>query len=297
MRATIYTPTVTIFNDLGEFDFEGNRKVIEYLIEGGVDGLVPLGSTGEFTTLSLSEKKEFIKFYVETVNERVQVLPGTGCMDYDKTVELSNYALSLGVKGVLIIPPYYYALSQDEGFKYYDKIAENVNGDVYIYNFKARTGFDISPETVLKLAKKNKNIKGMKDSTADIAHTRKVLLKVLPERPDFEIYSGFDDQFIPNVIAGGRGCISAISNIYPELWSEWVQAVNNNKFDTIQAIGNKIDKLMGLYDIQSNFSLLFKKLMVEEGVEINTNTLFPFETIENDNYEKALMIVKEINNN
>ena len=297
MRATIYTPTVTIFNDLGEFDFEGNRKVIEYLIEGGVDGLVPLGSTGEFTTLSLSEKKEFIKFYVKTVNERVQVLPGTGCMDYDKTVELSNYALSLGVKGVLIIPPYYYALSQDEGFKYYDKIAENVNGDVYIYNFKARTGFDISPETVLKLAKKNKNIKGMKDSTADIAHTRNVLLKVLPERPDFEIYSGFDDQFIPNVIAGGRGCISAISNIYPKLWSEWVQAVNNNKFDTIQTIGNKIDKLMELYDVQSNFSLLFKKLMVEEGVEINTNTLFPFENIKNDNYEKALMIVKEINNN
>ena len=297
MKATIYTPTVTIFNDLGEFDFEGNRKVIEYLIEGGVDGLVPLGSTGEFTTLSLSEKKEFIKFYVKTVNERVQVLPGTGCMDYDKTVELSNYALSLGVKGVLIIPPYYYALSQDEGFKYYDKIAKNVNGDVYIYNFKARTGFDISPETVLKLAKKNKNIKGMKDSTADIAHTRNVLLKVLPERPDFEIYSGFDDQFIPNVIAGGRGCISAISNIYPKLWSEWVQAVNNNKFDTIQTIGNKIDKLMELYDVQSNFSLLFKKLMVEEGVEINTNTLFPFENIKNDNYEKALMIVKEINNN
>lgn len=297
MRATIYTPTVTIFNDLGEFDFEGNRKVIEYLIEGGVDGLVPLGSTGEFTTLSLSEKKEFIKFYVETVNERVQVLPGTGCMDYDKTVELSNYALSLGVKGVLIIPPYYYALSQDEGFKYYDKIAENVNGDVYIYNFKARTGFDISPETVLKLAKKNKNIKGMKDSTADIAHTRNVLLKVLPERPDFEIYSGFDDQFIPNVIAGGRGCISAISNIYPKLWSEWVQAVNNNKFDTIQTIGNKIDKLMELYDVQSNFSLLFKKLMVEEGVEINTNTLFPFENIKNDNYEKALRIVKGANNN
>ncbi len=297
MKATIYTPTVTIFNDLGEFDFEGNRKVIEYLIEGGVDGLVPLGSTGEFTTLSLSEKKEFIKFYVETVNERVQVLPGTGCMDYDKTVELSNYALSLGVKGVLIIPPYYYALSQDEGFKYYDKIAENVNGDVYIYNFKARTGFDISPETVLKLAKKNKNIKGMKDSTADIAHTRKVLLKVLPERPDFEMYSGFDDQFIPNVIAGGRGCISAISNIYPKLWSEWVQAVNNNKFDTIQTIGNKIDKLMELYDVQSNFSLLFKKLMVEEGVEINTNTLFPFENIKNDNYEKALRIVKGANNN
>jgi 4-hydroxy-tetrahydrodipicolinate synthase len=297
LKATIYTPTVTIFNDLGEFDFEGNRKVIEYLIEGGVDGLVPLGSTGEFTTLSLSEKKEFIKFYVETVNERVQVLPGTGCMDYDKTVELSNYALSLGVKGVLIIPPYYYALSQDEGFKYYDKIAENVNGDVYIYNFKARTGFDISPETVLKLAKKNKNIKGMKDSTADIAHTRNVLLKVLPERPDFEIYSGFDDQFIPNVIAGGRGCISAISNIYPKLWSEWVQAVNNNKFDTIQTIGNKIDKLMELYDVQSNFSLLFKKLMVEEGVEINTNTLFPFENIKNDNYEKALRIVKGANNN
>jgi len=296
LKAIIYTPTVSIFNDAGEFDFEGNKKVIEHLIESGVNGLVPLGSSGEFTTLSLNEKKEIIKFYVETVNGRIEVLPGTGCMDYDETIELSNYTLSLGVKGVLIIPPYYYALSQEEGFRYFDKIAEKIDGNIYIYNYKARSGFDISPETVLKLAKKHKNIKGMKDSTNDVSHTKNVLQKVLPERPDFEMYSGFDDHFLDNIIAGGAGCIAAISNVYPKLWSKWVQAVNDEDYCNIKTIGNKINKLMGLYNVDSNFSLLFKKLMVKEGLDINTKTLFPFDHIANEKFEKALQIVEEVNN-
>lgn len=294
MKAYIYTPTVTIFNDLGKIDYEGNNKVIEHLIKGGVDGLVPLGSTGEFTTLTLDEKKDFLKFYVEKVNGRVEILPGTGTMSFDETVELSNYVLELGIKGVLIIPPYYYALSQDEGFNYYDRLAKNISGDIYIYNFKDRSGFDMSPETTLKLVTKHKNIKGMKDSTSDLAHTKKVLKAVLEIRPDFEMYSGFDDHFIPNIISGGFGCIAAISNIYPQMWSNWTEAVKTNNFTQIIKIGKKIDVLMDLYSVDSNFSLLFKKLMVREGLDINTNTLFPFENISEEKYNRALDIINSI---
>ncbi len=297
MKARIFTPTVTIFNDDFSFDYDGNKNVIEHLIAGGVDGLVPLGSTGEFTTLTMEEKKEFLEFYVRTVDNRVELLPGTGCLNYDDTVELSNFILAFGVKGVLIIPPYYYALSQDEGYKYFDKLAEDIKGDIYIYNFSARSGFDMSAETVLKLSTKHKNIKGMKDSTANVAHTKDVLLKVLPERPDFEMYSGYDDHFVPNVIAGGAGCIAAISNIYPELWSNWIEAANNNSFYDIKTIGSKIDKLMGLYNVQSNFPLLFKKLMVKEGVNINTSTLFPHQEIDDESYNNALEIVSHALNN
>lgn len=287
MKCKIITPSVTIFNEDETIDYDGNKKVIEFLIENGVDGIVPLGSTGEFPDMSFEEKKEFLKFYLEEVDGRVEVLAGTSSMNYDETVELSNYALELGANGVLVIPPYYFGMSQEEGFRYFDKLAEDVKGNVYIYNFEARSGFNISAETVTKLAIKHKNIKGMKDSTASVAQTKECIFKVLEHRPDFEVYSGFDNHFIPNVMAGGAGCIAAISNILPELWSNWIKETKAGNFDKIVDIQNKIDDLMKLYSIDSNFSLLYKKLMKERGLDINTTTLFPFDLIDDDKYEKA----------
>lgn len=294
MRAKILTPVVTIFNEEDKIDFEGNRKVIEYLIEGGVDGLVPLGSTGEFTALNLEEKKEFIKFYVEAVEGRVEIIPGTGSLDFEETVELSNYACDLGVKGCLILPPYYFGISQEEAFHYYDELAKRIKGNIYIYNFKARTGFDMSAETALKLAIKHNNVVGMKDSTDNVAHTKEVIYTVTKEIPGFEVYSGFDDHFITNIIAGGAGCIAALSNIKPKLWKKWVEAFNLADFNTVVEIARKIDNLMPLYSIQSNFSLLFKKIMKQEGLEICEKTIFPFENIEEKIYESVIDKYKNI---
>lgn len=294
MKAKIITPVVTIFNDDNTLDYEGNREVINYLINNGVDGIVPLGSSGEFINLSFSEKKEFIKFYADEVNGRVEIIPGTSSLNFDETVELSNYAISLGVKGVLILPPFYYGISQDEAFHYYDKLAEKINGNIYIYNFKDRTGFDMSAETTLRLAKKHKNIKGMKDSTNNLAHTKSIIYGVTKEVPDFEVYSGFDDHFLPNVMAGGAGCIAAISNIKPKLWSEWVDSYNNKSFSKMIEINRKIDSLMYLYSVQSNFMLIFKKIMKSEGLNITENTNFPFENIDNDIVNTIINEVKEI---
>ena len=287
MSYKILTPTVTIFNEDETIDYQGNKKVIEFLIENGVDGLVPLGSTGEFPDMTYDDRKEFLKFYLDQVNKRVEVLPGTSSINYDEVVELSNYVFELGADGVLVIPPYYFGISQDEVYRYFDRLAGDLKGNLYIYNFEARSGFDIDSEVLLKLALKHKNIKGMKDSTGSAAHTKECIYKVLEHRPDFEVYSGFDDHFIPNIMAGGVGCISAISNILPELWSQWVKETKAGNFDQIVAIQNKIDDLMKLYSIDSNFSLLFKKLMKERGVEINTTTLFPFDQIDDDKYEQA----------
>lgn len=293
MKAKILTPVVTIFKD-GKIDYEGNKNVINYLIDNGVDGIVPLGSTGEFTCLSFEEKKEFIKFYAQEIKGRVDLIPGTGSLIFEENVELINLAHELGSKGSLVLPPFYYGISQEEAYHFYDKLAESTKGNIYIYNFKARTGFDMDAETALKLAKKHSNIIGMKDSTDDLAHTKSVIYKVSKEVPEFEVYSGFDDHFIPNVIAGGAGCIAALSNIRPKLWSEWVSSYNNKDFDKVVQITKKFDKLMFLYSIQSNFSLLFKKIMIEEGLEINETTMFPFENIEDELYELAIDKIKSI---
>lgn len=287
MKAKIITPTVTIFDDKGKIDIEGNKLLIKHLIDNGVDGAVPLGSSGEFTAISLDEKKKLIKLYVDESKGRLDLIPGTNSLNFDECVDLSNYAISLGVKGVLILPPFYYGISQAEVFHYFDVLAQRVKGDIYIYNFPARTGFDMSADTTFSLAKKHKNIKGMKDSTANLTHTKEVILKVKDLRDDFEVYSGYDDHFVPNVIAGGNGCIAAISNFEPKLWSDWVAAINAGSFYDVKAIGNIIDRLMPLYSVEMNFSHIFKKFLIDDGLNISEYTIFPFEELDNKDYEFA----------
>lgn len=287
MKAKIITPTVTIFDDKGNIDIEGNKLLIKHLIDNGVDGAVPLGSSGEFTAISLDEKKKLIKLYVDESKGRLDLIPGTNSLNFDECVDLSNYAISLGVKGVLILPPFYYGISQAEVFHYFDVLAQRVKGDIYIYNFPARTGFDMSADTTFSLAKKHKNIKGMKDSTANLSHTKEVILKVKDLRDDFEVYSGYDDHFVPNVIAGGNGCIAAISNFEPKLWSDWVAAINEGSFHDVKAIGNIIDRLMPLYSVEMNFSHIFKKFLIDDGLNISEYTIFPFEELSDKDYEFA----------
>lgn len=220
---------------------------------------------------------------------------GANSLEIDECIEIANYATSLGVKGVLILPPYYYAMDQEEAFTYYDYLANNISGNIYIYNIKARTGFDISPETTLKLVKKHNNIVGMKDTTDSIDHTKRVLRKVIPIRQDFEMFSGFDNHFISNIRSGGKGCIAALSNLEPELWVSWVKAARKNDFEKLFKINKKIDQLMALYDIQSNFSLLFKYLLNDTGLKILTNSTISFNQISEFELEKARKIRGSIN--
>ena len=294
MAYEILTPVVTIFDKNSNIDYNSNKNVIEYLIENGIDGIVPLGSTGEFASMSLEKKKEFVSFYVTEVDNRVSIMPGTGSMNFEETIEVSNFSISLGVKGVLVIAPYYYALCQNKIFEYYDALAKKVKGDVYIYNFEARTGHNISADTVYNLCKQNKNIKGIKDSTGVVSHTLEISSRILNDFPYFEIYSGFDDHFISNIMSGGKGCIAALSNIVPELWTKWVKAANDKDFDMVADIYKIINPLMKLYSMDSNFSLLFKKLMDARGLEIYTETLFPFDKIDETIFNKSLELVQNV---
>ena len=294
MKAEIITPMLTIFDDDGTIDYEGNKQLIKHLIDNGVDGIVPLGSTGEFTTLTLEQKKEFIGFCLSEVNGAVKVLPGTGCIDFKDTIELSNFALENGANGVLIIGQYYYGMTQEDIYHYYDYLAERINGNIYLYNFPARTSTDFEPETVLRLLRKHKNIVGMKESVSGFSHTRAIMTLIEKEFPEFKMYSGFDDQFLDNIDFGGCGSIGAISNILPELWRDWVRAKNTSNYEDITAIKRKIHSLMRLYQIECNCSGLFKHILKARGLDINTTTLFPFENVKKESIEEALALINEV---
>lgn len=292
-KSKIITPMVTIFNDDCTIDFEGNKLLLNYLFDNGVDGVVVLGSTGEFTAIDYKDKKDLIKYILDGFKEKGEILVGTGCSKVEETVKLSNFALENGADSVLIICQYYFGMSDEEIFHYYDYIAPKIKGDIYLYNFPDRTKTSFTPELVLKLCRNHKNIVGMKESVSSFAHTRDIMGEVKKEFPNFKMYSGFDDQFDDNVDFGGCGSIGAISNLLPDLWVRLVKAKNEGNYGEIKILKAKILSLMKLYQIETNCSSLFKHILKARGLDINTTTLFPFENIKDNSLDKALKLIDE----
>lgn len=287
----IITPVVTIFSENGAIDIEGNKKVIDFLIEGGVDGILALGSTGEFTNMTIEQRKELFRLYSDYNNGRVELYAGTGCLDAADTIELTNYADGLGYKGVMIIGPYYYGLDQDKIFKYYDKVAKSVKSNIYLYNYPDRSGHTFEPDTVKRIVDANANVVGMKDSISTPGHFNDIIMKVNNE--NFEMYAGFDDQFLYNLTAGGKGGIGALSNIVPEIWSSLVKAYRNKEFDQTFKLANIIHGMMPIYGLDSNSSLIIKKLMNYRGLDLNETSIFPFEEISEENMEYGKKLVDQ----
>ena len=275
-KANFLTPVVTAFDKNGNLDIQGNKNVWDHLIKGGVDGLVIMGSTGEFFSMTTEQKKELIKLVVEHVNKRTKVYIGTSCMTVEDTVELSNFAIETGADAVMIISPYYFALSNESVEFFYDKVAEAVKGDIYLYNFPDRTGHDLTPEVTLNLLRKHKNIVGFKDTVSEMGHTRKLMTTVLKEFPDFIVLSGFDENFVHNILCGGSGCIGGLSNLCPELFADSVKAINAINMDEVARIQKIVDKLMALYPIGTPFIPIMKKAMILHGVEMKEYCTKPF---------------------
>ena len=292
-KANFLTPVVTAFDENGNLDIQGNKNVWDHLIKGGVDGLVIMGSTGEFFSMTTEQKKELIKLVVEHVNKRTKVYIGTSCMTVEDTVELSNFAIETGADAVMIISPYYFALSNESVEFFYDKVAEAVKGDIYLYNFPDRTGHDLTPEVTLNLLRKHKNIVGFKDTVSEMGHTRKLMTTVLKEFPDFIVLSGFDENFVHNILCGGSGCIGGLSNLCPELFADWVKAINAKNMDEVARIQKIVDKLMDLYPIGTPFIPIMKKAMILYGVEMKEYCTKPFLPATEEQTEQIKAVMKD----
>lgn len=288
----IIVPVVTVFDKNEKPDFEENKKVIDFLVGGGVDGILVLGSTGEFTVLDYEDKLKFAKDYYDYTNGRVDLYFGSNCPSFEDTVKLSNEAIKIGYKGVMVIGPYYFGIDDEKMFIYYNELAKKVDGDIYIYNFPARSGYSISGETYAKLVKENNNIVGLKDSVMDPLHTNRLLRST--EDKKTKVYSGFDDQFLYNLSTGGAGCIGALSNLVPDLWSDLIKATKEKNFDKVCKLSTLIHKLMPLYDLDSNFSHLFKRLMAVRGVDISSKSIFPYNQLSEEVYEKGKKILEDV---
>lgn len=199
-------------------NFEVFKDIIEDQIREGVDSIIVCGTTGESATMSEAERKDTIKFVVDTVNKRIPVIAGTGSNNTKFAIELTKYAESVGVDGVLVVTPYYNKATQKGLIEHYTKIANETKLPIIMYNVPSRTGVNILPETCLELSKIN-NIVAIKEASGNISQVAKIASLC---GNNLNIYSGNDDQIIPVLSLGGIGVISVLSNVKPKFTHDMV---------------------------------------------------------------------------
>lgn len=215
MKKTIFegcgTAIATPFTEDG-VNFEEFKKLIEFQIENEVDAIIVCGTTGEASTMTIEEKKETIKFAIDTVAKRTKVIVGTGCNNTRTAIEMSKYAEEVGADAILVVTPYYNKTTQQGLIAHYTEIARTVKIPIIMYNVPGRTGVNILPETCKELSK-IENIVAIKEASGNISQVAQIASLC---QDDLAIYSGNDDQIIPILSLGGKGVISVLSNIMPK---------------------------------------------------------------------------------
>ena len=231
---------VTPMRDDGSLDYDAFRRLIEWHIAEGTNGIVAVGTTGESPTVDHDEHCELIRVAVETVARRVPVIAGTGGNSTSEAVGLTQYAKRVGADATLQVVPYYNKPTQEGLYQHFRKVAETVDLPVILYNVPSRTVADLANDTALRLSQVP-GIVGLKDATGDAARAID-LLKRLPK--DFALYSGNDDSALALMLLGGHGVISVTANVAPRAMSELCRAALGGDIAAARAIN---DRLLSLH--------------------------------------------------
>jgi len=234
---------VTPFQKDFSVDYAALGKVLDFVIEGGVDYVVTLGTTGETPTLSKEEKKEIILFTYDKVAGRVPVVVGIGGNNTDELIkELAWFPLGKAV-AVLSASPYYSKPSQEGLFQHYKALAAASPKPILLYNVPGRTGRNLSAATTIRLAREVKNIAGIKEASGDMAQC----MEILRDKPaDFLVVSGDDALALPQIACGMEGVISVAANGFPRAFSEMVKASLKGDLKAAKALN---DKLIAGYEL------------------------------------------------
>lgn len=233
------TALVTPFDALGEIDFTAFGELIERQISRSIDALVVCGTTGESATLTDTERRRCISFAVEKAGGRVPIIAGTGSNNAEYAKELSCFASSEGVDGILVVTPYYNKATEKGMEKYYLSIAESATSPIIIYNVPSRTGCKVTMPVYRKLAE-HENIAAVKEASGDVSLSASILAEL---SDSLSVYSGNDDLTLPILSIGGAGVISVLSNIMPREMHELCKTFFDGNLSAAK------DIQFGLYDI------------------------------------------------
>lgn len=242
------TALVTPFRKDFSLDEETLRRLVRRQIEAGINFLVPCGTTGENPTLSRAEHLRVVEITLEEAKGKVPVLAGAGGYNTAEVIELAKELQALGVDGLLSVTPYYNKPTQEGLYQHYKAIASAVRLPVFVYSVQGRTGVNVEPATLKRLAEID-NIAGVKEASGNIAQIGAIAAQ-LPER--FNVLSGDDALALPVIALGGRGLISVASNEIPAEMSRLVGLCLENNFPAARELHRKYQPLMEINFIESN---------------------------------------------
>lgn len=234
------TAIATPFDEHG-VNYAEFEKLLEFQVKNGADAIIVCGTTGESSTMTDSERKETIKFAIDTIDGRIPVIAGTGSNCTASAIELSKFAANVGADGILVVTPYYNKATQNGLVEHYKAIASAVpNTPIIMYSVPSRTGVNILPKTCLELSK-IQNIVAIKEASGNLSQVAEIAALC---GDNLNIYSGNDDQVLPVLSLGGLGVISVFSNIAPQkfadmiknFWDGKIKEATNIQLESLQLI-------------------------------------------------------------
>lgn len=245
----LLTAMVTPFNADGSINYEAGADFADWLLANGSDGLVVEGSTGEAATMDMDEKIKFMQTIVARVNGRAKIVAGAGTNCTASTIDLVKKMEACGVDGVLVVGPYYNKPTQEGYYQHFAAVAKATKLPIIVYNVPGRTGGNIAPETVARLAADFSNIVAIKEAAGNVAQTAE-LYRVLPE--DFSIYSGDDGLILPFMSVGACGLISVLANVNGNILQQLMQAYSEGRVKDAADLNKVMVPLAKAMFIESN---------------------------------------------
>lgn len=241
----LYTALVTPFRN-GAVDYDRLTKLVEMQISYGVDGISPVGTTGESPTLSFEEHERVIATVVQLVNGRCKVLAGSGANSTAEALHLTRHAKSDGADFSLQVAPYYNKPTQEGLYRHFATIADSCDIPIVIYNVPGRSGVAVAPETIARLAK-NHNVAGVKEASGSVDRVSEIL-----DLCDIPVLSGDDALTVPMMSVGAVGVVSVASNIIPKEMKQLVDLCNAGAFDQARAMHRKLYKFFKAMFVETN---------------------------------------------
>ncbi|MGQ9787872.1 MAG: 4-hydroxy-tetrahydrodipicolinate synthase [Candidatus Hadarchaeaceae archaeon] len=284
-----YTAIVTPFDGEGKIDEEGLRENVRFQLRKGIHGLVPTGTTGESPTLSYEEHNQVIEIVVDEADGRVPVLAGTGSNSTWEALMLTKHAKEAGADGALVVVPYYNKPTQAGLYAHFKKLADEVEIPQVIYNIPSRTGVNMLPETMAKLAK-FKNIVGVKEASGDLSQVARII--ELTRGEDFTVISGDDALTYEIMKLGGKGVISVASNIVPDNIVRLVESLRLGDFEMAKKLNDKLMPLFKALFIETN-PVPVKTAMNWMGMPAGSFRL-PLVEMQSENQEKLRRVLIEM---
>ncbi|EMD6815513.1 MULTISPECIES: dihydrodipicolinate synthase family protein [Citrobacter] len=257
--AGVWCPSITPMDNDGKVDLNGLSQHLKRLTEANIDVILLMGSIGEFASFTLEERLMLIREARAMSSLKMVANVSSTCTS--DILLMAQEAYRVGYDAVMILPPYYYGQTSKQLLSYFRQLGNALSGKWFAYNFPARTGCDLTPDLVATLAAEFPNFAGIKDTVDCQSHTRSMIQTTRAVRDDFAVFSGYDEYYIPNLLAGGAGIISGLNNVMPELFVSAREAFKQGDLQTLRDIQEKIGTFMSIYAIGEDFVTTIKTVV------------------------------------